>query len=49
MLKNHCKTLKICLFGQTTKQPLSNPENIENASNLKAMKAGVGGRGGGRL
>ena len=26
MLNNHCKTLKICLFGQTTKQPTSNFE-----------------------
>ena len=26
MLKNHRNTLKICLFGQTTNQPLSNFE-----------------------
>ena len=26
MLKNHCNTCKICLFGQTNKQPLSNFE-----------------------
>ena len=26
MLKNHWNTLKICFFGQTTKQPLSNFE-----------------------
>ena len=26
MLKNHCNTCKICLFGQTNKQPLSNSE-----------------------
>ena len=28
-------TLKICLLGQTTKQPLS-PENLENTSNSKS-------------
>ena len=37
MLKNHCNTLKICLFGQTTKQPFSifEPRNQENTSNFE--------------
>ena len=37
MLKNHWNTLLICLFRQTTKQPLSNfaPEKSENTSNFE--------------
>ena len=37
MLKNHCKTLKICLFGQTTKQPTSNfvVRILKNTNNME--------------
>ena len=36
MLTNHWNTLKICLFGQTTKQLLSlSSENLENISNFE--------------
>ena len=37
MLKNHWNKLEVYLFGQTTKQSLSNfcPENIENVSNFE--------------
>ena len=40
MLKNHWNTLIICLFGQTTKQPLRNFEpwrswNLENKSSFE--------------
>ena len=34
MLKSHQNTLKICLFGQTTKQPLQNIDNLENTSSF---------------
>ena len=36
-LKNHWNTLKICLFGQTTKQrqTILNPEILENTSNFE--------------
>ena len=35
MVKNHWNTLKVCLIGQTTKQPLSNPENLKNINNFE--------------
>ena len=32
MLKNHWNTLKICLFGQSTEQPLKKKEKTEKNS-----------------
>ena len=39
MLKNYKKQIKICLFGQTTKQLLAtlSPENLENISNFEGL------------
>ena len=40
MLENHWNTIKTYLFGQTTKQPLSNtlsPKNFENTSNPEVL------------
>ena len=41
MLKNHWNTLKICVFGQTTKQPLGNlsPASLEKIQST--LMAGI--------
>ena len=38
MMKNHWNTVKICLFGQTTKQWLSNFEALKSSSDILFTK-----------
>ena len=35
MLKNYWNTLKICLFGQSTKYKVLSPEDLENTRNFE--------------